>query len=119
MNKRIKKKKRKMAEMSSYASALNAFAEAARASASAVKALSEAFEAVTTLIKVWAEEVQNKNSPPIAELEELSEQNITTNIFNKSTTYTNCTVEVLENTATGDVSVGWYRTEETEEIDDL
>ena len=42
--------------------------------------------------------------------------NIESNIFNKATLYTNCTVEVLENTVTGEISVGWYRTEDTEEI---
>lgn len=44
---------------------------------------------------------------------------VSTSIYNKATRYSNCTVEVLENTATGETSVGWYRTEETEEIDDL
>lgn len=41
---------------------------------------------------------------------------VSTSIYNKVTKYTNCIVEVLENTATGETSVGWYRTEETEEI---
>ena len=41
---------------------------------------------------------------------------VETNMFNKSTIYTNCTVEVWENTVTGETSIGWYRTEETEEI---
>lgn len=31
------------------------------------------------------------------------------NIYDKETTYCNCTVQVLENTATGEVSVGWWR----------
>ena len=44
--------------------------------------------------------------------------NIETNLFNKSTIYTNCTVEVLEDTESGECSVGWYRTDETEEIVD-
>lgn len=42
--------------------------------------------------------------------------NIETNIFDKSTIYTNCNVEVWENSITGESSVGWYRTENTEEI---
>lgn len=29
------------------------------------------------------------------------------NIFNKETIYTNCTVQVWENTITGEVSIGW------------
>ena len=42
--------------------------------------------------------------------------NLETNIFDKVTTYTNCTVEILENTVTGEISIGWYSTEETEEV---
>ena len=39
---------------------------------------------------------------------------VETNIYDKVTRYTNCTVEVLENTQTGETSVGWYKTENTE-----
>lgn len=42
--------------------------------------------------------------------------NIETNMFDKSTIYTNCNVEVWENSITGETSIGWYRTENTEEI---
>lgn len=42
--------------------------------------------------------------------------NIETNMFDKSTIYTNCNVEVWENSITGESSVGWYKTENTEEI---
>jgi len=41
---------------------------------------------------------------------------VETNLFDKSTTYTNCTVEIWENSVTGESSVGWYKTEDTEEI---
>lgn len=41
---------------------------------------------------------------------------ISTAIYDKATRYTHCTVEVLENTETGEMSVGWYRAEETEVI---
>lgn len=41
------------------------------------------------------------------------------NLYNKATRYTNCIVEVLENSMTGEISVGWYRTDETEEINDI
>ena len=44
---------------------------------------------------------------------------IQTNIFDKCTRYTNCIVEVLENSITGEVSIGWYKTDETEEAEDL
>lgn len=30
-------------------------------------------------------------------------------VFDKEEVYTNCTVQVLTNTVTGDVSVGWWR----------
>lgn len=41
-----------------------------------------------------------------------------TNFYNKITTYTNCIVEVLENTITGEVSIGWKKTINTEEIEE-
>lgn len=44
--------------------------------------------------------------------------NIETNIFDKRKLITNCTVEILENSITGEISIGWYRTEESEEIDE-
>ncbi len=48
----------------------------------------------------------------------MNDENIQLNLFNKSTLYTNCTVEVWENTITGEVSWGWRRTDETEVIED-
>lgn len=42
--------------------------------------------------------------------------NVEFNIFDKCTIYTNCTVEILENSATGEISIGWYKTDETEEV---
>lgn len=44
--------------------------------------------------------------------------NIETNMFDKSTIYTNCNVEVWENSVTGETSVGWYKTENTEVIEE-
>lgn len=46
------------------------------------------------------------------------EMQIETNIFDLRTVYTNCTVEILENSVTGEVSVGWWRNEEGEEESD-
>lgn len=40
------------------------------------------------------------------------------NIYDKSTILTNCRVEIWENTATGEQSIGWYRTEDTEEFEE-
>lgn len=34
---------------------------------------------------------------------------ISVNIYDKEETYPNCTVQVLTNTATGEVSVGWWK----------
>ena len=41
---------------------------------------------------------------------------VETNMYNKVSRYSNCLVEILENTSNGECSVGWYRTEETQEI---
>lgn len=43
---------------------------------------------------------------------------LTMGIYDKATTYTHCTVEVWENSLTGECSVGWYRSSETEVITD-
>ena len=45
-------------------------------------------------------------------------EDVQMNLFNKATIYTNCVVEVWENTVTGEVSWGWRRTDETEVIED-
>ena len=42
--------------------------------------------------------------------------NIETNIFDECIIYTDCIVEVWRNSVTGETSVGWRRTENTEEI---
>lgn len=34
---------------------------------------------------------------------------VETNVFDKEEIYENCTVQVLTNTVTGEVSVGWWR----------
>ena len=36
---------------------------------------------------------------------------IETNIFDKEEIYENCTVQILENSITGEISVGWWRNE--------
>lgn len=62
------------------------------------------------------------NELPTIELESENERNniieVQTNIFDRCTTITNCTVEILENTETHEISVGWYMTEDSEEIKD-
>lgn len=39
-------------------------------------------------------------------------------IYDKRTVYKNVTVEIFENTKTGECSVGWYKQDDTEEIED-
>lgn len=39
------------------------------------------------------------------------------NLYDKVERYSNCIVEVLTNSITGDSSVGWYKTNETEELE--
>lgn len=39
------------------------------------------------------------------------------NIYDKVERYSNCIVEILTNSITGDSSVGWYKTDETEELE--
>ena len=46
-------------------------------------------------------------------------EKIETNIFDKETIYTNCVVQILENSITGECSVGWYATELTQQVDRL
>ena len=52
-----------------------------------------------------------ENEEPVIEVKEM-------NIYDKVHRYINCIVEVLENSVTGQTSVGWYRTDETREIFD-
>lgn len=47
----------------------------------------------------------------------MNDESIQMNLYNKATTYTNCIVEIWENTITGEVSWGWCRTDETEVIE--
>ena len=44
---------------------------------------------------------------------------IETNLFDKRTLYSNCIVEILENTITGEISIGWYKTKDTEELEEI
>ena len=39
------------------------------------------------------------------------------NLYDITTRYSNCIVEVLENSVTGQTSVGWYKTDDTEVIE--
>lgn len=39
------------------------------------------------------------------------------NLFDKVERYSNCIVEILSNSVTGESSIGWYKTEDTEELE--
>lgn len=43
---------------------------------------------------------------------------IETNIYDQEEIYPNCTVQVLTNTVTGEVSVGWWKNGGVEDVDD-
>lgn len=45
------------------------------------------------------------------------EEIIETNLYDKCKIITNCTIEILSNSITGEQSVGWYKTEESEEFE--
>ena len=37
--------------------------------------------------------------------------------FDECTRITNCVIEILRNSETGEISVGWYRTDDSEEFE--
>lgn len=67
---------------------------------------SAAFLAADDVIRKIKREIEK--SPIVEELKN-REVTIETNIFDKETTIENCTVQILENSITGEVSVGWWR----------
>ena len=66
------------------------------------------------------ESIGRINELPTIEIdkEDTNIVDVQTNIFDRCTTITNCTVEILENTQTHEISVGWYMTEDSEEVKD-
>ena len=57
------------------------------------------------LLKIFTPKLREAVRMAIAALEQQTE----INIFDQEETYHNCTVQVLTNSATGQVSVGWWR----------
>ena len=55
-----------------------------------------------------------KKNKVVIEIEEI-EPKVETPLYNSEKIYRNCTVQVWENTATGETSVGWFRNDEREE----
>lgn len=42
-------------------------------------------------------------------------ETLETNIFDIEEIHSNCTVQILKNSVTGEISVGWWENEESEE----
>ena len=49
---------------------------------------------------------------------QLPQQTIETNLYDIEETHPNCTVQILRNSVTGEVSVGWWENEEGADSDD-
>ena len=60
---------------------------------------------------------EGRKSCPCCEKVFGSIEKIETCFYDKVETFPNCTVQVLTNTVTGDVSVGWWKDEEREDAD--
>ena len=50
-------------------------------------------------------------------LVELPQQTVETNLFDQEERHTNCTVQILKNSVTGEVSVGWWENEDDDSGD--
>ena len=68
-----------------------------------VLTIEQIFYIFAGLISRWWELIFRKRKKPTTITK------VETNIFDKEETYENCTVQVLTNTVTGEVSVGWWR----------
>ena len=56
-------------------------------------------------------EAWNRRTETHEERTETHEKRTEMNIYDKETRHENCTVQILENTKTGRISVGWWRNE--------
>lgn len=67
------------------------------------------------------EDVEAKYCPICGWTDEPTEGivSITTNLYDEVERYSHCIVEVLTNSITGETSVGWYKTDETEELEEI
>lgn len=63
-----------------------------------------AYQAARDVIREITKEIEKS---PVIEQE--SSMTVETNIFDKETIVENCTVQILENSITGETSVGWWR----------
>ena len=55
---------------------------------------------------------------PIPKMVCVMKEIIETSVYDKCKIITNCTVEIWTNSITGEQSIGWYKTDESEEIED-
>ena len=76
----------------------------------AKKPSTAAYQAARDVLKEIKKEIEKS---PVIEQRELdnSIKTVETNIFDKEKIIENCTVQILENSITGEVSVGWWRNE--------
>lgn len=65
----------------------------------------------------WSQGINRPSWCPLQEIEVPDRETVTSllEFYDKEETHENCTVQVLTNTKTGAVSVGWWRNEEAEE----
>ena len=60
---------------------------------------------------------QSLEKPPVMYSHGGNPESVEMNVYNQVEIYHNCTVQVLTNSITGEVSVGWWRNEEGSEDD--
>lgn len=70
-------------------------------------------------LSLWDRELCAKAATIIEQLSAPKEEVVSAiSFYDQVETYPNCTVEVLTNTHTGDVSVGWWKNDPDEEEDE-
>ena len=62
-------------------------------------------------MKNWLEELVDLRKLLNSLIETDKRVKVETNMFDKETIVENCTVQIWENSVTGEVSVGWWRNE--------
>lgn len=66
-------------------------------------------------VTVWGRDDEDIRTEKKAEKAWNRRTKVEVNFYDKEETYPNCTVQVLTNTVTGDVSVGWWKNGGAEE----
>ena len=60
----------------------------------------------------YEDEISEDHRRDDCPLVELQEQTVETNIYDQEEIHPNCTVQILKNSVTGEVSVGWWENED-------